>query len=160
MSHKFSGKLLLWLLLVGLVGLFRPEPTFAHVALLASVPAAGANLESSPNEIKLTFGGPLQPQSNFVLATDDFEFIAGVESRLVPVPGNQLVAQLPALAAGNYTIYWDVVGEDGDRVTGSFSFVVLSTGGKLLRQPVVRGGILLLVIGLVYWRLRPKKKRR
>lgn len=160
MSYKFSGRFLLLVLLIGLVGLSRPEPAFAHVALLASVPAAGAKLETSPTEIKLTFGGLLQPQSNFVLATDSFEFVGGVESRLVPVPGNQLVAPMPVLAAGNYTIYWDVVGEDGDRVTGSFSFVVLGTGGKLLRQPLVRGGILLLVIGLVYWRLRPRKKRR
>lgn len=156
MSRKVIRNLLLWLLLVGLL---RPGTGSAHVSLLASVPAAGARLESPPTEIKLTFGGPLSPQSNFVLANEGFEFIGGVESRLVPVPGNQLMAQIPALEAGNYTVYWDVVGEDGDRVTGTFSFVVLSTGGKLFGQPLLWGVLVLVMMGIAYWKLSPKRKK-
>lgn len=158
MNRKVIRNLLIWLLLVGL---FRPEPGLAHVALLASLPAAGAKLESPPTEIKLTFGGLLSPQSNFVLANDGFEFIGGVESRLLPVPGNQLMAPIPALDAGNYTVYWDVVGEDGDRVTGSFSFMVLGTGGKLLTQPLFWVAIGLVIVGMVYyWKLRPQNRWR
>src|SRR5512134_1464351 len=83
-----------WLvgLLVMAALLWRPGLALAHVELLGSVPAAGAQLAESPAEIRLTFNGDLHADSNFILFAERFQAVPGVTGRVDPDAPAQLVA--------------------------------------------------------------------
>jgi methionine-rich copper-binding protein CopC len=146
------------LLLLGLL-LWPPGLALAHVELLSSVPAAGAQLAGSPAEIRLTFSGELHAESNFILFGERFQAVPGVNGRVDPSAPDQLVATGVDLAPGIYTVQWTAGDDDGHQVSGSYDFTVgtaaagntAASGGLAAGWVVVGIGVVLVAAGGLYW---------
>jgi methionine-rich copper-binding protein CopC len=140
-------------LLVLLTLLAVPHPALAHVELLESDPAAGAQLAESPVEIHLTFNSPLHEDSSFVLFGEQFQAVAGVNGRVDPNNPEQLVASGLHLAAGTYTVNWTAADADGHQVVGSYEFSVgeAESGGMAVGWIVAGIGLMLITTGSLYW---------
>ena len=103
--------------------LAAPSVTLAHAELVRSDPAAGTTLEVAPDEVVLTFNGPLvADRSTFVLAGPGGE--VGRGSVDPDAPGTMGLA-VSGLAPGAYEVRWTAVADDGHneirRDTLSFS---------------------------------------
>lgn len=112
-------KLVLSSLLLLASGLLR-----AHTHLETSVPADGAVLSEGPATLELSFGDEVQLLRlgfTVVTATDDT-----VKPDFQPsaTAAKTFSIPLPALASGAYTVSWTVLGADGHRIEGHFSFTI------------------------------------
>lgn len=126
------------LLLLGMWLLSRPQPLFAHNELRQSIPAAGAILPASPPEIHLLFSET--PAGAFVKLFDrQFQEIPGLE--VLPASGaaNEVVALVPELANGTYTVQWLTVSMDNHSVTGTFQFEVQHTAPSFFSNMIIGG---------------------
>jgi methionine-rich copper-binding protein CopC len=87
--------------------------TALHTELISSNPADGDSLTTSPPEVRLIFSGPVEPALSLIrLVTAD-----GAELELNPSSedeGRVLLARLPGLGNGNYTIEWSTVSRAKD----------------------------------------------
>ena len=109
------------LLLAALLAL--PAPAQAHDTRLSSDPEDGATLETSPEEIALTYSADILEVSPLVRITDE----SGTElAEIVPtVEGPVATATLTEpLPAGTHTVQWRVVSSDGHPIEGTFSLTV------------------------------------
>lgn len=127
--------------LVGLVAawlLSAPATVFAHGGLKSSVPASGASLNVAPTEIRLVFTEAVElaftrvelrgPNGAVQLMAPSF---TGADRRTVVSP---IAAQL---AAGQYTVTWQVAGADGHPVRGSFTFAIGPDASGLAPAPTI-----------------------
>jgi copper transport protein len=96
----------------------------AHAALRTASPAAGAQLDEAPPEIRLTFTESIEPSLSLVVVRNT----AGktITPRCEATEGNRrtCVARLQPLDAGTYSVEWRVVSADGHTVTGRYSFAI------------------------------------
>ena len=109
------------LLLAALLAL--PAPAQAHDTLLSSDPEDGSTLETSPEEIALTYSADILEVSPLVRITDE----SGTElAEIVPtIEGPVATATLPEpLPAGTHTVQWRVVSSDGHPIEGTFTLTV------------------------------------
>ncbi len=149
----------LWLLvtLLLLAPAAWPAGVVAHSELLGAVPTPGATLSTPPAEIRLTFSGPLAAGSTLELFGAGFRPVSGIVSRIDPQNAEQLVAVPPTLSPGTYTVQWSSVAEDGDTLSGTYTFTLLAAAGSdplSLLYGVIGLGILALAMGGLVWRLR------
>ncbi len=130
----------------------------AHSDLMTATPAPGEQLSTIPGEVRLEFSSALRPESRFALADANFQFIPDIQAQIRGDNRNLLVAEIPLLAPGIYTVHWVSVGEDGDFLRGSYSFSVRQDAQResnislYLRQNGLIAGVLLslLVVGCVW----------
>ena len=106
-----------------------PRPLWAHGALRSSVPAKGAHLASVPKELRLTFTEAPELAVTVISLT-------GPDGRAVPLSPITRAGETRAaarvivtpiqgpLAAGAYTVRWQIAGADGHPVRGTFEFVI------------------------------------
>lgn len=134
--------------------LLMTSPAGAHAELRTANPAPGATLRRSPETIQLTFSEPLGPTSTFTLYGQGFQAVAGVEPVLSGQDGNQLTASIPPMAAGTYTVQWNVTGVDGHAASGSYAFAVESGTDVPIAAWLVAGGALLALATIVIGRRR------
>ena len=112
------------LLAAALLGLgSAAAPAWAHEALVASEPAAGAVLIAAPPYLRLTFSGDVVDAAPSVVLRDGAggDVPAGqprVDGPTVLLPIEQ------QLSNGGYAVEWRIVSSDGDPVSGSFAFTV------------------------------------
>ncbi|MEI2609787.1 MAG: copper resistance CopC family protein [Candidatus Promineifilaceae bacterium] len=113
------------LLSLVLWGIARPQRLYAHIELRQTFPAPGQVFAASPREIRLTFSEP--PLSAYVQVYGrQFEEIPGVE--VLPLMPNavNVIATVPPLMSGAYTVQWLTLSADNHTVTGTFQFEVQS----------------------------------
>ncbi|MEI8413044.1 MULTISPECIES: copper resistance CopC family protein [unclassified Kribbella] len=94
-------------------------PASAHTKLLASTPANGARLSSSPSAVSFTFDQSLQPVQGWdaVLVTGPDGFRHPAKS--VRVDGNTVHASCDRLGkTGTYKVSYRVISGDGHPITG------------------------------------------
>lgn len=110
-------------LLLGAAMLLVPAPAHAHDSLISSDPADGATLETSPEQITLTYSAEVLEVSPVVQISAGE---GGEPVELTPViDGPTVTAEIPEpLAAGTHTVQWRVVSSDGHPIEGSFTFTV------------------------------------
>ncbi|SFU91535.1 copper resistance CopC family protein [Pseudoduganella namucuonensis] len=97
----------------------------AHAALKNSNPAANAVLEQAPREIVLTFNEKVEPAfSSIAVLEAGGKDIAAGKAQVDAANPLLMKLELPALAAGAYSVRWVAVGPDGHRRTGQFGFTV------------------------------------
>ena len=109
------------------VGLFLPMSATAHARLISAEPDIGSTLDFTPTELRLTFDQPIAVQSSVRLLTTEFQILQ-LDHERDRSQANVLMAPLPELSSGVYTVEYDVLSADGDLVQGSYEFaVVLST---------------------------------
>lgn len=96
---------------------------WAHVVLERSDPAQGATVEA-PATLQLWFSGYVEPVwLEATLRRDDAPDI-GLVLWVDPKDRTHLVAPIPPIENGNWTVDYGVVARDGHRVRGSFTFAV------------------------------------
>jgi copper transport protein len=98
----------------------------AHALVRASVPAAGATLDRSPDEVSITFTERPDPKLSRIRVLNEVgrQIDAGGTQ---PDPGDPLTLKipLPPLPNGVYTVNWRTVSEvDGHLAGGSFAYGV------------------------------------
>ncbi|PZP17866.1 MAG: copper resistance protein CopC [Brachybacterium faecium] len=103
--------------------LLVPAPAHAHDSLISSDPVDGATLETSPEQITLTYSADVLEVSPVVQMS---ESDSGEPVELTPViDGPTVTAEIPEpLAARTHTVQWRVVSSDGHPIEGSFTFTV------------------------------------
>jgi len=111
------------LVLVVLAVLVLPATAFAHATLVRDYPAFRERLAESPREIVLRFDQSVTalPNSIVVLTVDGKNVAA--PARAIPAK-NAVVAHLPKLPRGPYTVRWQAMSNDGHVVSGVYTFGV------------------------------------
>jgi len=122
------------LLFVFVMAVF-PIVAAAHASFVRSEPEAGSVLKTPPSAITIWFAEPVDARfsSISVLDVDGTKMNTGGVTGL-PGDPNALIAMLPRLPDGQYTIAWkNISALDGHSYTGSFSLTigvaVRSSGG-------------------------------
>jgi hypothetical protein len=119
--------------------------THAHADLLAAMPAPGSLVSNPVGQIQLTFSEPVAAESEILLFGDDFQPVAGVVAQLDSADPAMMVAAVPELEAGMYTVQWTAVSSDGHSISGSYAFRVSATS-----LPIVPRQLWLLGVGLLF----------
>lgn len=95
----------------------------AHDTLIATDPEDGATLETSPEELTLTFSADVLDVSPVVRISDEEgETLTEITPR---VEGPDAIAEIEEpLPAGTHTVQWRVVSSDGHPIEGTFTITV------------------------------------
>jgi methionine-rich copper-binding protein CopC len=96
-------------------------PAFAHAELKGSNPAKGASVAAAPKQIELTFSEAVSPQTITVTGPQGTQWTVGQVSVAGPVVTAPVTAVGPA---GEYTIAYTVLSDDGDPVNGTIAFTL------------------------------------
>ncbi len=109
---------LLWLLL--------PTPAAsAHATLLGTTPPAGYAVPTSPPQLTLDFDEPVSIDAAAVTLTSSVGAAQPLGKPALLLGGRRVSAAVPEhLAWGGYQVHWQVTAQDGDPVTGGFTFAV------------------------------------
>ncbi|CAI50396.1 CopCD domain protein [Natronomonas pharaonis DSM 2160] len=100
-------------------------PVSAHANLDSSTPANGAQVESVPEAVELSFTGDgIQSAEVAVIGPDDEDIsgavsVDGTDRQQVTVP-----IDTAGDASGMYVVEWEVLADDGHTTSGSFFFTV------------------------------------
>ena len=111
--------------LLALVGtaLAAPAAAYGHASISSSEPASRQRLEHSPTRIELDFDQAVKVFPNGIRVFDqnggDFARSVHLESG-----GRAVVARVPRLPTGAYTVRWQALSGDGHVVSGVYTFGV------------------------------------
>lgn len=109
--------------LVVLAALAFPATSFAHAALRHETPSFKQRLSVSPRQVVLQFDQPVVALPNAIqVLTLKGKNVAGKAHAISSQ--RELVARLPRLPKGPYTIRWQAVSNDGHIVSGVYTFGV------------------------------------
>jgi copper resistance protein C len=102
----------------------------AHAALISSSPGEGATLDKAPSRVVLVFDEDvLEKFADIVVTAPDG---AGISTGDAAVTAKRVVTTGRPTAAGDYTVAWRVVSDDGHPVDGQFTYTLtkhaLTTG--------------------------------
>lgn len=95
----------------------------AHAYLGESDPANGAQLESVPDEVTLTFTGDGIQVADIEIVGPDGDDVSG-EAEIDPDDSQVVTAPLEDDGEGMYLVQWEVLADDGHTTSGTFFFVV------------------------------------
>ena len=111
------------LLVAALAALAVPGTAFAHASLISGTPSYGQRLAVSPSQVRLHFdqGVKAFPRSILVLTVDGRVLSGPARDGTNP---HDIVASLPALPKGGYTIRWYALSSDSHTVSGVYTFGV------------------------------------
>jgi copper transport protein len=123
---------------VFLTALVLPATAFAHASVIRVEPAFRQRLAQSPREVVLRFDQSVTalPRSIVVLTLDGKNVAAPAHA----VPEQRaIVARLPKLPRGPYTVRWEAMSNDGHVVSGVYTFGV-RVPAPLVTDAVGAGG--------------------
>ncbi|GAA3858158.1 copper resistance CopC family protein [Amycolatopsis tucumanensis] len=116
-------RILLALAASALAMLVAAPPALAHTGLLSSDPAEGDGLSTPPQQIRLNFNNSMNAEVSTVAITGP----GGSQGQVgkLTVEGTALTAPVQATGpAGEYTLGYRVLSEDGHPVTGAVRFTL------------------------------------
>jgi methionine-rich copper-binding protein CopC len=114
---------LLFTMLATVALLALPAVASAHVELISSSPEAGANLDTAPTEVTVTFDDELDlDHSSFTVADSDGNEVGSGEVDLSVADRNLMRGDVTITDPGVYTVSYTVAGVDGHEIEGTFSF--------------------------------------
>lgn len=101
-----------------------------HLQLVRTAPAADAQLQSSPREIRLVFSeAPQLASSSIRLTRGEETLVPSTEAAADSTDAKQLVIRpTRALTSGSYMVHWRVMSSDGHTVRGTYGFKVAPSG--------------------------------
>jgi copper transport protein len=110
--------------LVVLVALALPGGAWAHATLLRTSPKVGQRLDASPRQITLGFDQSVRVLSNGIQVFDTKGKIVSGAPHVSPADARVVVATLPRLPSGAYTVRWATISNDSHVGRGVFTFGV------------------------------------
>ena len=115
-----------------LAALVFPGAAFAHASLTSGTPLYGQRLAASPGQVHLRFdqGVKAFPRSIRVLTADGAVVSGPARSGR---DSHDIVAALPRLPKGGYTIRWYALSSDGHTVSGVYTFGVRTAAPPVLQ---------------------------
>jgi methionine-rich copper-binding protein CopC len=129
------------------------ESLSAHAMLYLADPLPGAHVTSPPEEIRLTFTEPVGITSTIQLYGQNFLLISGLHVFIDPDKPEQLVATVPQLSPGIYTVQWLHYSLDGHELRGSHQFAVEANDQRAWSMSIM-GIVFVVFLGAVLYRLR------
>ena len=110
---------------VAAAALALPSAAWAHAALLKTFPAASAEVDTPPTEVRLVYDEVVEPRFAIVSVTDaaGHQQVDATVHRSATNP-YELDAPLRHVAEGSYLVFWRVISADGHPVRGVFVFRV------------------------------------
>lgn len=111
------------------------NPAVAHNQLVGSDPEDGAQRDTGPRQVRLTFDEPVRPgyDAVSVIGPNGEQWAAGparVEDSSVIAPVRELGP------AGTYAVGFRILSNDGHPVTGKVTFTLTSPGGGTPAPPL------------------------
>ncbi len=111
-------------------------PAQAHAELKSSNPASGATLDAAPKQIELTFSAAVSlPDGDAVVVTGpDGAKWAVAQAQAV----GQTITAVPDatfVKAGAHTLEWKALSDDGDVVSGKFTFTLSPAAAATTSAP-------------------------
>ena len=108
-----------------------PRLVSAHTRLVQSDPPKRAALTAGPKSVRLWFNEPVEPSFAHVSVSDSAGKKLDSEAPKVDSADPKILElAVPELAAGAYTVSYEVLSVDGHRVKGAFSFTVKGPVGS------------------------------
>ncbi len=111
-------------LVVLLLALAFPGGAWAHATLLQTSPRVGQRLDVSPRQIVLSFDQTVRVLPNGIQVFDTRGKIVSGAPHVSPADGRVVVAPLPGLQKGAYTVRWATISNDSHVGRGVFTFGV------------------------------------
>ncbi len=110
---------------VAAAALALPSAAWAHAALLETYPAASAEVDTPPAELRLVYDEVVEPRFAIVSVTDaaGHQQVDGAIHRSA-ADAYEIDAPLRHLAEGSYLVFWRAISADGHPVRGAFTFEV------------------------------------
>jgi len=98
---------------------------WSHARLQQQSPAAGS-AQPAPQQVRLAFSEPLEGALSRIVVMDGTgKPVTSAKASVDPAAPSVLLLPLDgSLAAGTYTVNWNVVSKDGHRTQGSYRFTV------------------------------------
>lgn len=107
------------------IALLPAAPASAHAAALGTEPAPGATVETSPPQILVRFGGPVEISLGSLRLVDSQGKAIAIGPPVHPADEkNAVAASVPTLAEGGYLAIYQIIAADGHITRGSFTFQV------------------------------------
>ncbi|MEX2570840.1 MAG: copper resistance protein CopC [Gemmatimonadota bacterium] len=100
-------------------------PLDVHLALSASSPGVGDELEAAPDAVRLFFTEPVEIGLSAIELSGPAGAVALGPLEIADSPGSLQSVIRGGLVAGSYTVRWRAVGRDGHPVRGEFSFTLI-----------------------------------
>ena len=101
-----------------------PAPAAAHAALATSNPVDGAQLDQMPSAVSITLNEKVRTPA-FLVVTDERDARVNSDQVQVGSDGKTVISEvLTDAGAGEYSMSYRVVSEDGHPVTGTIGFTV------------------------------------
>lgn len=112
-------------MLFGAIAAIGHMPAWAHATLQSATPAKDAEVSPAPREVILHFNEKLEAVFSSIKVIDSAGKAVTAEKAAVDASDpSMLKVAVPALAPGKYTVQFVVVGHDGHRRKGDYSFTV------------------------------------
>lgn len=124
MSSQTKARNFFFALFVAFFALFGMTPAQAHDELVSSDPASGETLQSTPQEITLTYSAEIMEIGNEVRVTNSAGDV--VSEGDAKAEGRGVVQNIKSSEATDetYTVTWRVVSSDGHPIQGEYNFTV------------------------------------
>ncbi|MEM7116718.1 MAG: copper resistance CopC family protein [Chloroflexota bacterium] len=139
---QYALRITFLLIILGLL----VQRAHAHADLELASPAPGEQLAEAPTEIRLTFSEVVGEETAVLLLTGDFELIGELDVAAEPRNPRQVVASVPTLSSGIYTVQWTAVSADGHKISGSYNFQVEIASAATTTPFFIIGAILILLL--------------
>jgi copper resistance protein C len=112
-------------ILLGVLTLLIGGQAMAHVALDHAAPKVGAEIDTSPTEVKIWFDGSVEASFSGIEVLDaDGKRVDKKDCHVDPKDSTLLIVSVPPLAAGTYKVVWHAVASDTHKTQGDFKFTV------------------------------------
>jgi methionine-rich copper-binding protein CopC len=113
------------LFLAAMIIAVLPAAALAHAFLDHASPAVGSQVDRSIAEVKIWFTEEIEPAFSAIRVFDATgKQVDRQDSHVDAGDQTLLIVSLPALAAGQYKVVWQVVASDTHKTHGDFKFTV------------------------------------
>lgn len=120
----YVAALSLWLVLGA------TSTALAHTQIAGSEPAEGADLDRAPEQVSLTFDGPVEAEFSPLEVYDERGERVDLDNARLGQEGSTLTVGLrEGLGGGEYTVEYRYTGVDGHPIEGSYEFSVSGASG-------------------------------
>lgn len=112
------------ILIFAILGVW-PNPSWAHAFPVESEPGAGGTVGRTPFNVRIQFNAELEPIfSHLRVDNSRGRSVSRGEGHVDSSDASLLLTHVPAVPAGVYHVYWNVISHDGHRSQGDYTFSV------------------------------------